>query len=165
MLILGIDPGIARVGVGLVKYENKKTTVLTYGCLTTNLRDASAHRLNNLYEQLTTFIKQYRPDAVAVENIFFFKNLKTVIGVSQARGVILLAASRQKTAIFEFTPLQIKQAITGYGRADKQQIQQMVKTVLCLKEIPRPDDAADALAAAICCAHSLAAPAGRAPIK
>lgn len=155
MLILGIDPGTARIGVGLVEYKNKKISVKNYDCLTTRLADTTAERLNDLFEQLTKFIKKHQPDAVAVEDLFFFKNVKTVIKVSQARGVILLAAKRQNLPVHEYTPLQVKQALTGYGRAEKRQIQQMVKTILGLKEIPRPDDAADALAVAVCCAHSL----------
>jgi len=155
MIILGIDPGTARIGIGLIKYENKKAAILCYDCLTTSPKDDTAQRLKDLHDQLTKFLKKHQPDAVAVEDIFFFKNLKTAIKVSQARGVILLAASQQKIRIFEYTPLQIKQALTGYGRAEKQQVQHMVKAVLELKELPQPDDAADALAAAICCAHSL----------
>ncbi len=155
MLILGIDPGTARIGVGLVEYKNKKMALKCCDCLTTNQADGTAARLDDLYQQLTKFIKKHRPDMVAVEDIFFFKNLKTAIKVSQARGVILLAAAKQNLPIREYTPLQIKQALTGYGRAEKNQVQQMVKVILNLKEPPEPDDAADALAAAICCAHSI----------
>jgi len=155
MLILGIDPGTARIGLGLVEYKNKKAAVKCYDCLTTSPADTTARRLNDLFEQLTKFIKKYRPNAVAVEELFFFKNLTTAIKVSQARGVIILAAERQHLPVHEYTPLQVKQALTGYGRAEKNQIQQMVKMILNLKEIPQPDDAADALAIAICCAHSI----------
>ena len=155
MLILGIDPGTAAVGLGLIEYENKKIILRGYTCLKTLPGESTADRLKDLAGQLEKFIKKYRPKIVAVEDIFFFKNQKTVVKVSQARGVILLAAARSGAQIFEFTPLQVKQALTGYGRAEKKQIQEMVKNVLQLKEIPRPDDAADALALAICCAHSL----------
>ncbi len=158
MIILGIDPGTTMIGIGLIDYRNKKISLLGYDCLKTGRTETSAQRLNNLFGQLTKIIKKYRPDAIAVESLFFFKNTRTVISVSQARGIILLAAIRssgQQTKICEYTPLQIKQALTGYGRAEKRQIQQMVKVVLNLKDIPRPDDAADALACAICCAHSM----------
>lgn len=155
MKILGIDPGIAIIGVGLIDYQNKKASLCAYDCLRTKKSADAAQRLADLFDELSKLLKKYRPDLIAVEEIFFFKNLKTVIGVSQARGVILLAAAKQKIKICEFTPLQVKQALTGYGRAEKKQIQQMVKNILSLKEIPRPDDAADALAIAICCAHSL----------
>ena len=155
MLILGIDPGTAAIGLGLIEYQNKKATLVAFDCLTTSPKETTAKRLNDLHQKLTSFIKKHKPEIITVEDLFFFKNLKTAIKVSQARGVILLAASQQKITIFEYTPLQIKQALTGYGRADKNQVQHMVKAVLGLKEIPQPDDAADALAAAICCAHSL----------
>jgi crossover junction endodeoxyribonuclease RuvC len=155
MLILGIDPGTVAIGLGLIEYQNKKATLVAFDCLTTNPEETTAQRLGDLYQKLTKFIKKYKPEIITVEDIFFFKNLKTVIKVSQARGVILLAASQHKITVYEYTPLQIKQALTGYGRAEKKQVQHMVKAVLGLKEIPQPDDAADALAAAICCAHSL----------
>src|SRR3989344_2544522 len=154
MLILGIDPGTARIGVGLIEYKNKKAALVAFDCLTTKPEETTAERLNDLYQKLTKFIKKHKPEIITVEDIFFFKNTKTIIKVSQARGVILLAAARQNIEVREFTPLQVKQAITGYGRAEKKQMQQMVKVVLNLKEIPRPDDAADALAVAVCCAHS-----------
>jgi len=155
MLILGIDPGTALIGLGLIEYRNKKVFLRDYGCLKTDSRASTAERLADLFGQLDKAIKKYQPDLVAVEDIFFFKNLKTAVKVSQARGVILLAAARRKIKIKEFTPLQVKQALTGYGRAQKNQIQQMVKAIFCLDEIPQPDDAADALAIAVCCAHSL----------
>ena len=155
MLILGIDPGTVAIGLGLIEYKNKKATLVAFDCLATNPKETTAERLNDLHQKLTKFIKKHKPEIIAVEDLFFFKNTKTVIKVSQARGVILLAASQQKITVYEYTPLQIKQALTGYGRAEKKQVQHMVKAVLGLKEIPQPDDAADALAAAICCAHSL----------
>lgn len=157
MKILGIDPGTAMIGVGLIDYQNKKVSLLGHTCLHTQKQNTTSQRLESLFDQLTKIIKKYQPNVIAVEEIFFFKNAKTAVAVSQARGVILLAAAKQKIEIREYTPLQIKQALTGYGRAQKHQIQQMVKAVLQLKEIPKPDDAADALAAAICCAHSMKA--------
>ncbi|MDD2753284.1 MAG: crossover junction endodeoxyribonuclease RuvC [Candidatus Portnoybacteria bacterium] len=155
MMILGIDPGTARIGAGLIEYKNKKAAIKCYDCFTTSTGDSTAARLDDLHKQLTRFIKKHKPDIMAVEELFFFKNQTTAIKVSQARGVILLAAAQQGLKIYEYTPLQIKRALTGYGRAEKNQIQQMVKMILNLKEIPRPDDAADALAIAVCCAHSL----------
>lgn len=157
MLILGIDPGTATTGFGLIEYENKTARLKQYGCLKTSLNETTAKRLEQLFKQLTKLIKKNRPALMAVEDIFFFKNLKTAIKVSQARGVILLAAAQQKIKACEYTPLQVKMALTGYGRAEKQQVQKMVKAVLRLREIPQSDDAADALAVAICCAHSIEA--------
>jgi crossover junction endodeoxyribonuclease RuvC len=154
MVIIGIDPGTARLGYGIIEYDGNKNRLITFGCLETAKNLNQAARLKTLYQKLTNFIKKYRPDCLAIEELFFFKNSKTVISVAQARGVALLAAANLELPIREFTPLEIKQAITGYGRAEKQQIQKMVKALLCLKEIPEPDDAADALAVAICAAHS-----------
>ncbi len=154
MKILGIDPGTAIIGWGLIK-KTKTLKVIDYGCIKTSPDLSTAERLNKLHKELNLLIKKYKPDIVAVEDIFFFKNLKTVIKVSQARGVILLTAAKLKIKIAEYTPLQVKQAVACYGRADKTQVQKMVKTLLNLKEIPKPDDAADALAVAICCANSI----------
>jgi crossover junction endodeoxyribonuclease RuvC len=156
MIILGIDPGTATTGWGLIKKDRKKNLkLINYGCLKTSADLTTADRLNKLYKDLNSLLKKHKPDIVAVEDIFFFKNLKTAIKVSQARGVILLTAAKAKIKIAEFTPLQIKQAVACYGRAEKIQVQKMVKTLLDLKEAPKPDDAADALATAICCAHSM----------
>jgi len=155
MLILGIDPGSAACGLGLIRYENKKIFLEGYDCLKTFPGKDTAERLKDLFKQLEKVLKKHKPQIVAVEEIFFFKNQTTAVKVSQARGVILLAAAQSNAQVFEFTPLQVKQALTGYGRAEKKQIQEMVKSFLRLKEIPKPDDAADALALAICCAHSL----------
>lgn len=155
MLILGIDPGTASIGVGLIEYKNNRARLVGYDCLKTDPRRTTAERLLDIFNQLSSFIEKNRPDIIAVEELFFFKNVTTAIKVSQARGVILLAAARQKIEIAEYTPLQIKQALTGYGRAEKQQVQKMIKNLLGLDKIPRPDDAADALATAVCCAHSL----------
>jgi len=156
MLILGIDPGTAIIGFGLIeKDKNQKLKAINYGCIKTPNTLSTAERLKILSQELTALIKKHKPDAVAVEDIFFFKNLKTAIKVSQARGVILLTIANADTPVYEYTPLQIKQAVACYGRAEKAQVQQMVKALLNLAEIPKPDDAADALAVAICCGHSI----------
>lgn len=150
MIILGVDPGTATTGYGLI--ERSKTLVcLDYGLIQTSPLLAPAERLKILNEKLGKIIKKHKPDVLAVENIYFFKNLKTALPVSQAKGVILLAAAKENIKIVEFTPLQVKMGITGYGRADKKQIQRMVQSLLRLKNMPKPDDAADALALAICC--------------
>jgi len=154
MVILGIDPGTAATGYGLIKKEGSQLKIIKYGCIKTEKDLTAAQRLNQIDQQLHKIIKENQPEQIAVESIFFFKNQKTVIAVSQARGVVLARAAEMNIPVVEFTPLQIKQAVTSYGRADKSQVQKMVKLLLGLKEIPRPDDAADALAAAICCAHS-----------
>lgn len=155
MIILGVDPGTAIIGFGIIKIEKNKSELIEYGCIKTDPKFSTAERLNKLDKELAKIIKKYKPDKAAVEDIFFFKNLKTVIKVSQARGVILARIAKMKIPVYEYTPLQVKQAVTSYGRAEKKQVQQMVKLLLNLKEIPKPDDAADALAIAICCAHSL----------
>lgn len=154
MIILGIDPGTASFGYGLIEKQKSDLKLITLGCFNTPKNVSAAYRLKILYQKLSGLIKKYRPDCVAIEQIFFFKNSKTIISVSQARGVALLAAENKKIDIFEFTPLQVKQAVVGYGKAEKQQVQKMVKAILKLKDVPKPDDAADALAIAICAAHS-----------
>ena len=152
---MGIDPGTAIIGYGFIKKLPDKLKIINYGCIRTEAKFSTAERLKQIDQQLTKLIRKYKPERIAVEDIFFFKNLKTAVTVSQARGVILARASQPKVSVMEYTPLQIKQAVTGYGRADKKQVQKMVKAILNLKEIPQPDDAADALATAICCAHSI----------
>jgi len=158
MIILGIDPGIAILGYGCIEATKNKNRPISYGCLETPKNLGVAQRLKILYQELTKLLKKCRPDYLAVEEIFFFKNSKTVIGVSQARGIAILAAANLGIPVIEFTPLQVKQAVSGYGRAEKQQVQKMVKLLLGLSEIPRPDDAADALAIAICAAHCQKSP-------
>jgi crossover junction endodeoxyribonuclease RuvC len=153
-IILGIDPGYALAGWSILKKEGQKLILLDYGCLTTHKNTAHAERLKFLHDELNKIIKKYQPETLAIEDLFFFKNLKTAIKVAEARGVILMTAFNFGLAIKEYTPLQIKQALVGYGRAEKKQIQQMVKVILNLKEIPQPDDAADAIAVAITCANS-----------
>ena len=155
MIILGIDPGTAATGFGLIEKNKSNLKLLKYGCIKTSVKLSTAERLNVIHKELNSLIKKSKPDIVAVEDIFFFKNLKTAIKVSQARGVILLTIAKSKIPIAEYTPLQIKQAVACYGRAEKIQVQKMVKVLLNLKEIPKPDDAADALAVAICCGHSI----------
>lgn len=149
MLVLGIDPGTAIVGYGLIEYKKNKMKVIDYGCVYTEKDKSMNMRIKEIYLGITELIEKHNPDTVAIEEIFYFKNNKTVISVSQARGVILLAAELKNIPIAEYTPLQVKMGITGYGRAEKKQVQLMVQRILGLKEIPRPDDAADALAIAI----------------
>lgn len=156
MRILGIDPGIALVGFGIVDVRPKGGLVAgTYGHLSTESGMPVPDRLKILYDDTCTIIREYRPDVVAVEELFFNKNAKTAITASQARGVLILAAVNCGVEVAEYTPLQVKQAVAGYGRASKQQVQAMVTRLLRLKEIPRPDDTADALAVAICHANSM----------
>ena len=150
MKILGIDPGYAIVGYGVITHENARFTPIDCGVLTTPQDMPFPKRLKSLYDAASLLIAQTKPDVVAVETLFFNKNVPTAIAVGHARGVLILAAENAGIPVFEYTPLQIKQAITGYGRADKLQMQQMVKMLLGLAAVPKPDDAADALAVAIC---------------
>lgn len=149
MIILGIDPGFARTGYGIVEEKNKNLRAVDYGCISTSANLSFEKRLKKIHKELVDLIKKYKPNICAVEKIFFCKNTKTAIDVGQARGVVILTAVEKNMKILEFTPLQVKQFITGYGKAEKQQIQKMLKILLNLKEIPKPDDAADALALAI----------------
>ncbi len=155
MIILGIDPGTATTGYGVIESDKGKLKVIDYGCILTKKGFDLPDRLCLIAGELEEIIKKFHPKIMAVEEIFYFKNAKTVISVSQARGAILLTGKKNRLTIFEFTPLQVKQAVVGYGRADKKQVQAMVKAILNLKEIPQPDDAADALAIAICAASNL----------
>ena len=154
MLILGVDPGTALTGFGLVREERGRLKAEDYGVIRTKTNCALPDRLNQIYEQITTLVCQYQPAVMVVEELFFNKNTRTALLVGQARGVVLLAAAKQGLKIAEYTPLQVKMAVAGYGRADKNQVQEMVRILLKLKAIPKPDDAADALAIAICYAHS-----------
>ncbi len=154
MKILGLDPGTAITGFGIIQKSSQGIDYVNCGCITTCAGVPMPERLKCIYEDTRKLILKYRPDAVAVEDLFFFRNVTTVIKVSQARGVLILAAQKCHLPIFEYKPLQIKRALTGYGRADKNQMQQMVKSILSLNRIPKPDDAADALAVAICHANS-----------
>ena len=149
MIILGIDPGIAIVGYGVIEVIGNRNKVLEYGAITTDSKMELPLRLQKIFRDLNAIINKYNISDVAFEELFFNKNVKTAITVSHGRGVEVLCAKLNNKEIFEYTPLQIKQAVVGYGRADKNQIQQMVKTILNLNEIPKPDDVADALAIAI----------------
>ena len=152
--ILGIDPGIAIVGFGVIEYDNMNFKVIDYGAITSPAHTPVPSRLKMIYDDLTYVIEKYKPDEMAIEELFYNNNAKTVINVAQARGVALLASTNRNVEIFEYTPPQVKIAVSGYGRADKKQIQQMTKMILNLEKIPKPDDTADALAIAICHAHS-----------
>ena len=154
MVILGIDPGFATVGFGVIDYVGNHFRVLDYGVMTTPAHTPFSDRLAGLYEQVTELLQRYKPDAVSIEELFFNTNITTGIQVAHARGVLVLGARQQNIPIYEYTPLQVKQAITGYGRAEKRQVMEMIRMFLNLDKIPRPDDAADALALAICHAHS-----------
>ncbi len=149
MVIMGIDPGTATTGFGIIKTTGKNIVCLDYGAIETKKEKTDSQRLSEIYKKTNHIIKKYSPDLVLVEKIYFFKNSKTIISVSQARGVILLAINKKKVAVSELTPLEVKLSITGYGKATKRQVQESVKKILGLKKIPRPDDAADALAIAI----------------
>ncbi|MBQ3379637.1 MAG: crossover junction endodeoxyribonuclease RuvC [Clostridia bacterium] len=154
MIILGIDPGIATVGYGIIEYKGNSFTTLDYGSILTEAHSEFQARLMSINAQLIRLINMFKPDAAAVEELFFNKNIKTAITVAQARGAIILTCAQSGIPTFEYTPLQVKQAVVGYGRADKNQVQQMTKILLNLKAVPKPDDTADALAIAICHAHS-----------
>ncbi len=154
MRILGIDPGYAIVGWGLIECQGNHFTTLNYGAITTDAGVEFTRRLEEIYNDMTTLLETYRPDALAIEKLFFNTNTTTAIMVAEARGCILLAARKAGVPVYEYTPLQVKQAVTGYGRAEKRQIQEMTKVLLNLTAVPKPDDTADALALAICHAHS-----------
>ncbi len=164
MIILGIDPGTATTGFSIIQEtknkKNKGIKILDYGCIITDPNLPDGERLKIISEQLEEIIKKYKPDVLAVENIYFFKNLKTAMPVSQAKGVILLTAAKEKIPVYEFTPLQVKMAITGYGKAEKKQVQEMIKVIFNLDKKPkdlnkRKDDATDAIGIAFCCALQL----------
>ena len=156
MRILGIDPGTATVGWGILEGDGDRMVALAYGHISTSHTLPLPERIGEIARDLRTLCRLHHPEEASVEKIFFFKNQKTVIAVSQARGAILLTLEELGIRLFEYTPLQIKQSLTGYGRADKRQMQLMVKSVLKLHEIPRPDDTADALAIALCHRNSRA---------
>lgn len=152
MRILGIDPGTGRLGFGVIDAVKGKLTLVDAGVVTTPAHTPTNERLEDIFDSLTEIIKQTRPDRMAIEKLFFARNVTTAMSVAEARGVALLVGQKARLPIEEYTPMQIKQAITGYGKADKKQMQEMVRLQLGLKEVPKPDDAADALAAAIMCA-------------
>ena len=153
-IILGIDPGTNIMGYGLIKVKDNKAEMITMGIIDLRKFGDSYLKLGHIFERVTGIIDSYLPDEMAIEELFFNTNQKTAIAVAEARGVILLAARKRGVSISEYTPLQIKQALVGYGRADKKQVQSMVKAILNLEKVPKPDDTADALAAAICHGHS-----------
>lgn len=154
MRIIGIDPGYAIVGYGIVDYNSNHFSVVDYGAVTTKAHTPFDSRLSSIYDGLSQLISTYKPDAMSIEKLFFNTNTTTAIDVAQARGVIVLAASQGGLDIAEYTPLQVKQSVVGYGRAEKKQVQEMTRLMLNLKTVPKPDDTADALALAICHAHS-----------
>ncbi|HSX48506.1 MAG TPA: crossover junction endodeoxyribonuclease RuvC [Candidatus Nanoarchaeia archaeon] len=155
MRILGIDPGTATTGFGCIEITGPKTEFIGAGVISTAAGLEMGERLATIYTELNELIREFKPDKVAVELLFFARNVTTAITVGQARGIIILSAAQHNLPVDEFTPLQVKQAVTGYGKADKRQVQEMVKTLLALKQIPKPDDAADALAIALCSAQSI----------
>jgi len=155
MRILGIDPGTAIVGWAVLEKTNTGNAVIAYGDITTPKEDTLEQRLVDINKDLTELIEKYQPEHAAVEDLFFFKNQKTAMAVAHARGVILLTLAKKRVMVHSYTPLQVKQALTGYGRAEKKQIQEMIKNVLALEEVPQPDDVADALAVAYCHTHSI----------
>ncbi|MBI2450311.1 MAG: crossover junction endodeoxyribonuclease RuvC [Candidatus Nealsonbacteria bacterium] len=158
MIILGIDPGTATTGFGVIERSKNYLECLDYGTIQTSPSASTPERLKILDNKLNKIIEKHKPDILAVENIYFFKNLKTALPVSQAKGVILLAAAKKNIKVVELTPLQVKMGVTGYGRAEKKQIQKIIQYLLRLKELPKPDDAADALATAVCCGKGLDRP-------
>ena len=155
MLIIGIDPGTAKTGFGLVRETDNGMEVVDYGVVVTPAGERPEIRLFQIYDELTKLMLLHRPTSGAVERLFFQRNVSTAIAVGQARGVAMLVMAQNSVPVSEYTPLEVKQAVTGYGKADKNQVQQMVKALLELEDIPRPDDAADALAIAICHLHSM----------
>ena len=154
MVIFGIDPGYAIVGCGIVRYERNNFSLMGYGAVTTDKGMPFNERLTKIYDDITELLEKFKPDAVSIERLYFNTNQKTAIDVAQARGVIVLAVEKAGIPIFEYTPLQVKQSIVGYGRAEKQQVQEMTRMFLHLDKIPKPDDAADAFALAICHGHA-----------
>lgn len=153
MRILGIDPGYAIVGYGVVDYVGNKFSVAGYGAITTEAKKPFPERLEDIHKDMLSIIEKYKPDCLAIEKLYFNTNTTTAIDVAQARGVIVLSAQTMGLSINEYTPLQVKQAVTGYGRAEKHQVMEMVKSLLSLNKVPKPDDTADALALAVCHGH------------
>lgn len=154
MRIIGIDPGYAIVGFGVIEYNKARFDVVDYGAVTTPAGMDFNSRLLEIYNDLCYILDKFKPEYMAIERLYFTSNQKTAIDVAQARGIVLLAARQRNISVFEYTPLQVKQSVTGYGKAVKKQVQEMTTRILKLNEIPKPDDTADALAIAICHAHS-----------
>ena len=161
MIILGIDPGYAIVGWGVLEYKANRFRGLGYGAITTQAHTPFPLRLQTIYNDMCYLFEKYTPGAMSMETLFYNNNAKTVIDVAQARGVITLAAQNYGVSIYEYTPLQVKQSVVGYGRAEKKQVQEMTKVILGLDKIPKPDDTADALAMAICHGHCSGSIMGR----
>lgn len=155
LTVLGIDPGLADTGFGVIHKTANELKMIDYGSIKTKAGEPLEERLLEIHQSLEKLIKLYRPSLISIEKLFFCKNLKTAIAVGQARGVVMLTAGQHRLKVSEFTPLEIKQALTSYGKASKNQVKQMVKNVLRLEKLPKSDDAADALACAICCINSL----------
>jgi crossover junction endodeoxyribonuclease RuvC len=153
-LVLGVDPGTAITGYGLVWGEGDDLRLVDYGAITTSADESPPQRLQEIYRQLMAIVQERQPEAAAVEKLFFSRNVRTALSVGQARGVALLAVANAGIAVHEYTPLEVKQAVVGYGRATKNQVQEMVRMLLGLDSVPQPDDAADAIAVAICHIHS-----------
>ena len=154
MRILGIDPGFAKTGYSIIDYQGNKFKLIYSGAVTTKAGESFPLRLTKIYDDLSMIIDEYKPDAISVEELFFNNNVKTAINVAQARGVVLVVGCQKQIPTYEYTPLQIKQAVAGYGRADKIQVQKMVKAILNVEKLPKLDDTTDSMAAAICHAHS-----------
>lgn len=154
MIIMGIDPGTAITGYGVVKLENNRHIVLGYGAIRTTTKQSTPLRLETIYAELTDLVAEFHPDCIAIEELFFNKNVSTALAVGQARGVAILAGAHAGLPIAEYTPLQVKMAVTGYGRASKEQVAYMIKMLLGLAETPKPDDVTDALAVCICHGHN-----------
>ncbi|HEU24740.1 MAG: crossover junction endodeoxyribonuclease RuvC [Mesoaciditoga sp.] len=153
--ILGIDPGFGIIGYGLVDVQNKAESFVDCGVIRTDPKKPLSERLLEIYEEIRGLIDSLKPDEVAIEELYFFRNVTTAIFVGEARGVIILAFEQKKIPIYEYTPMEVKMAVTGYGKATKRQVQEMVRIMLKMENIPRPDDAADALAIALCHAHQI----------
>lgn len=154
MRILGIDPGYAIVGYGVVDYQNTRFSVVDYGAILTEAGTPFNIRLEQIYDEAFAIMQKWKPQVMAIEKLFYNTNAKTVIDVGQARGALILAAQKSRLEIAEYTPLQVKQSVVGYGRAEKKQVQEMTKMILNLEKVPKPDDTADALAMAICHGHA-----------
>lgn len=154
MIVLGIDPGYAIVGWGVIDYSGNRFTTIDYGAVLTPAGMPFERRLQIIYDEIDVIIKKYKPESMAIEKLFFTTNQKTAIDVAQARGIVTLVAVQNDVQIFEYTPLQVKQAVVGYGKAIKSQVMDMTKRILNLEKVPKPDDTADALAIAICHAHT-----------
>jgi len=150
MIILGIDPGTATTGFGVIQVEEDETTLLDYGCIETPKNEQLAERLNQISKDLEELIRMWKPDNIAIEELFFSKNVKTAMHVAHARGAIMQKLSQEGYQIYEYKPQQIKESVCGYGKAEKKQVQKMVQMILTMDVLPKPDDAADALATALC---------------